>query len=140
MYYRCHKTKFKHGGSSIDSPDLIKNKKATINPNSVEDKCLQYAGTVAFNHEEIGKKISIEYQKPSYQITHLSGKVDWKKIEKNNPTMALNVLYVKKVNIYPAYISKNNLNHEQQIILLMIPKRETEVGIILQKKISSLLS
>ena len=100
MYYRCHKTKFKHGGSCTDSLDLIKNKKATINPTSVEDECLQYAGTVAFNHEEIGKKIRIEYQKSSYQITHPSGKDDWKKIEKNNPTMALNVLYVKKKWIY----------------------------------------
>ena len=29
-----------------------------------------------------------------------------KKLEKNNSAIALNVLYVKEVNIYPAYISK----------------------------------
>ena len=28
------------------------------------------------------------------------------------------------MNIYPAYISKLNLNHEKQIICLMIPKGE----------------
>ena len=32
----------------------------------------------------------------------------------------LNVLYVKK-EIYPAYVSKHNSNHEKQVILLMIP-------------------
>ena len=40
---------------------------------------------------------------------------------KNSPTIALNGLDVIKMNIYPAYILKNNLNHEKQIILLMIP-------------------
>ena len=49
-----------------------------------------------------------------------------KKIEKkNNPRIAPNVLYVKKNEyIYPAYISRRNLNHKSQIILLMIQKRE----------------
>ena len=37
-----------------------------------------------------------------------SEKNDWKKIEKNNIAIALNVLYVKK--IYPAYVSKHNSN------------------------------
>ena len=31
MYYKCHEENFKHGGSCIDSPDWMKNKKATIN-------------------------------------------------------------------------------------------------------------
>ena len=35
-------------------PDLIKNKKATINPiNKKNNKCLQYTETVALNHKEI---------------------------------------------------------------------------------------
>ena len=37
-------------------------------------------------------------------------KDDWKKIEKNNVTIALNVLYAKKEKIYPTYVSKYNLN------------------------------
>ena len=37
------------------------------------------------------------------------------KIEKNNRTIALNVLYAKKQKIYPA--SKYNSNREKQIIL-----------------------
>ena len=35
-----------------------------------------------------------------------SGEDDWRKIDKNNRTVVLNVLYVKKMNIHPAYISK----------------------------------
>ena len=34
-----------------------------------------------------------------------------------------NVLYVKKEEIYPAYVSKSNSNREKQVILLMIPNR-----------------
>ena len=54
-------------------------------------------------------------------INFKSKKDDWKKIDKNNVTIALNVLYAKKEKIYPAYVSKYNLNREKQVILLMIP-------------------
>ena len=40
---------FKRGGSHIDSPDWIKNKKATINPKNTDDKYFQYVVTVALN-------------------------------------------------------------------------------------------
>ena len=32
LYYKCHKINPSHSGSYIDSPDWLKNKKATINP------------------------------------------------------------------------------------------------------------
>ena len=38
-------------------------------------------------------------------INFQSEKDDWKKIEKNNRTIALNVFYAKKEKIYIAYIS-----------------------------------
>ena len=53
MYYNCRKVNFKRGGSYIDSPDWIKNKKATINTKSEDDKCFQYVENVALNYEEI---------------------------------------------------------------------------------------
>ena len=44
------------GGSYIDSPDWIKNKKGTINSiNKKDNKCFLYAVTVPLNHEEIKK-------------------------------------------------------------------------------------
>ena len=56
---------------------------------------------------------------------------------KNNSTVALNLYYVKKINIYPACISKHNLSHENQIIPLMIPNRR--MALSYSKKISALL-
>ena len=52
--------------------------------------------------------------------------------EKNNLTIALNVLYAKKQKIYPAYVSKHNSNREKQFILLMISNGEGRRFIILQ--------
>ena len=58
-------------------------------------------------------------------INYPSGKDDWKKFEKNNPTIALNVLYAKiEEKIYQAFISKHNSKREKQIILLMIRNGE----------------
>ena len=54
MYYKCHKINLNCGGSYIYSPDWIKNKKATRNPtNKKDNKCFQYAVTVALNYEQI---------------------------------------------------------------------------------------
>ena len=47
-------------------------------------------------------------------------KDDWRKLEKNNLIIALNVLYVKIEKVYPAYVSNDNSNSEQQVILLII--------------------
>ena len=103
MYYKCHKINPNRGGSYIDSPDWIKNKKATINLiNKKASKCFQYAVTVALNHEEIGKnperitKIEPFINKYNWQgINFPSEKDDWKKIEKSNVKVALNILYAK---------------------------------------------
>ena len=37
MYYKCHKVNFRRGSSYIDSPDWIKKKRATINPENKDD-------------------------------------------------------------------------------------------------------
>ena len=37
LNYKLHKISFNRGGSYIDSPDWIKNKKATINPKNKDD-------------------------------------------------------------------------------------------------------
>ena len=56
LYCKCHKINLNHGGSYIDSPDWIKNKKTTINPiNKKYNKCFQYAVIVPLNYEEVGK-------------------------------------------------------------------------------------
>ena len=56
LYYKCHKMSPNRGGSYIDSPDWIKNKKTAINSiNKKDNNCFQYAITVALNHEEMNK-------------------------------------------------------------------------------------
>ena len=55
LYYKLHKISLKRGESYADSPEWLKNKKATINPKTKDDKCFKYALTVSLNLEQIGK-------------------------------------------------------------------------------------
>ena len=106
--------------------------KATIKSiNKKDNKCFQYAVTVVLSHEEIGKnleritKVKCFINKYNWEgINFPSEKDDSKKFEKNNVTIALNILYTKKETKYPDYASKHNSNREKQVILLMIPNRE----------------
>ena len=52
LYYKLHKISLNRGRSYKDSPNWLKNKKATINPKNNDDKCFQYAVAVALNHEQ----------------------------------------------------------------------------------------
>ena len=122
MYYRRHKYNLKRGCSYIDSPAWIK--KSTINPKNEDDKCFQYTATAALNYEEIKwnpeRVLNIKpfTNKHNWKgINCLSKTGDWKRFEKNNPAIALNVLYIKEKEILPAYISKHNSTREKQIIL-----------------------
>ena len=53
LYYDLNKVSLSRGGSYIDSPKWLKTKKATINLKNKDDKCFQYALTVALNYEQI---------------------------------------------------------------------------------------
>ena len=55
LYYDLNKISLNRGGSYIDFHVWIKSKKATINPNNNDNKCFQYALTVALNYEIIKK-------------------------------------------------------------------------------------
>ena len=55
LYYNLNKVSLSRGGSYIDCPKWLKNKKATINSKNHDDKCLHYALTVALNYEQIKK-------------------------------------------------------------------------------------
>ena len=98
MYYKCHETNFKRGGSYIDSPDWIKNEKATINPKIQDNKCFQYAVSAVLNYGEIeshpGRVSNIKPFINKYNgkgINYPSKTDHWKTFEKNNPTIALNI-------------------------------------------------
>ena len=104
MFYKCHKINSNRSGSYIDSPDWIKNKRATINSiNKKDNNCFRYAVTAALSHEEIGNNPErMAKIKPFINKFELEGinfpseKDDWKNLQKNNVAIALNVLYAKK--------------------------------------------
>ena len=55
---KYHKINFKRGESYIDSPDWIKNKKATTNPiDKIDNKRFHYTATVALDNGKIGKHL-----------------------------------------------------------------------------------
>ena len=97
---------------------LNKNKKATVNPiNKKGNKFFQYVVTVVLSYEEIKKdpqrttKIKSFTNKCNWEGKNFpSENNDWKKFEKNNVKIALNVLFTKKERIYPAYVLKHHSN------------------------------
>ena len=129
LYYDLNTVSLSRGKSYVDSPEWLKNKKATINPKNNDDNCFQYALTVALNHEQI--------KSHPERISNIKSFIDqynwkernfptssnlWKKFESNNASIALNILYVSynAQEIRHAYKSKYNLTRENQVILLMV--------------------
>ena len=55
LYYDFNKTSINRGGSYIDLPKWLKDKKSIINPKNNDNKCFQYAVTLALNLDKIKK-------------------------------------------------------------------------------------
>ena len=132
LYYDFNKTSIYRGGSYIDSPKWLKDKKSTINPKNNDDKCFQYAVTLALsldnidNHPGRISKIKPFINKYNWKyIDFPSTSTDWKNFELNDE-IALNILYAphNTRKIHVPYKSKHNLARENQIILLMITDGE----------------
>ena len=123
LYYKVHKTSLDRGGSYRDSPEWLKNEKARINPkNKKDDKCFQYAISLALNYQIIHNNQQEVYNiKPFIDqydwngIDFPSNKKYWNKFELNNKTIARNVLFIpyNTKQIKPEYISKYNLNRKK---------------------------
>ena len=133
LYYDLNRITISKGGSYIKSTKWLNDKKCTINQKNNDNKCFQYAATLALNINSIDKHHQrITKIKPfinNYKwndINFSATKKDWNKFEVNNKNVALNILYVsyntKKIEI--AYKSKYNLIRDNQIILLMISNGE----------------
>ena len=132
LYYDFNKISLNRGGSYIDSPQWLKNKKSTINPKNNDHKCFQYAVTLALNLDKIKQDSQrISKVKPFIEqynwkdIDFPATSKDSKKFESNNE-IVLNILYVlyntRKIQV--AYKSKHNLTCGKQGILLMISNGE----------------
>ena len=146
LYYDFNKISINRGGSYIDSPKWLKNKKSKTNPINYDDKCFQYAVTLALNLDKIRKNPQrISKIKPfieQYNLKEIefpSTSKDWKKFELNNE-IALNILYVphNSRKILLAYKSKHNSTREKQVILLIITDGE-KCHYLVVKNLSRLL-
>ena len=102
LEHHLYKISLNRGSSHINSPEWIKNKDVTINSKNTKDKnCFQYAITAALiyqNNDHLSERISkLEPFINNYNwkyIEFLSHSKDWRKLECNNKTIALNILFV----------------------------------------------
>ena len=101
LKYIFQKIDLKRSGSYIETPEWLKNKGATTNCQNDDDKCFQYAITIALNYDEIGNhhqrvnKVKPFIDQYNWKDINFPSHVDdWKKFELNSKSVALNVLYV----------------------------------------------
>ena len=99
LSYSVHKISFKRGKSYTKAPEWVINKRATINPRNKDNNCFQCSITVALNHQNTeNHPESISNIKPFINqyngegIDFRVGIKDWEKFERNNNTIALNIL------------------------------------------------
>ena len=126
-----HKIDLRRGSSYIESPEWLKHKKATIDPQNKNNiYCFMYAIAISLFHEALGKnpdrisKKLIECTNPFnwHEIEYPASYDDYITFERLNPMVALNILYVplNKVNVCPEYISKRNVDSKYQVVLFKI--------------------
>ena len=126
-----HKKDLRRVTSFIDTPEWLKHKKATINPQNVNNVyCFMYAATIALYHSELGKNPGRISKKLDilvhcfnwHDITFPASYEDYTTFERLNSDVPLNVLYVpfEEQNVCPEYISNRNFDIKDQIILLKI--------------------
>ena len=129
LFYDFNRVNISKSGSYIESPKWLKDKKCIVNQKNNDNKCFQYATTLALNFNKIDRNPQrISKIKPfndNYNCNDINcptAKKDWNRFELNNKDVALNILYVpfntKKIEI--AYQSNYNLVRDNQVILLMI--------------------
>ena len=148
LYINFHKLALTWGGSYTELPKWLKSKKAVINPQNKDEECFKWAVVGALHHEEIKNNPERISLLRSYENQHnwkgLEFPVSIKKIDKfdkNNPGIAVNVLFSNKKsqNIYTACRSECNVKCKKQVNLLVIVNGEKRHYITI-KSISRLSS
>ena len=133
-----HKLELTQGSSYIDLPAWIVNKKAVINPQNEDEKCFKWAVITALHHEDIkNNRHRISNLEPYSDLYNWKGlefpmtvsKID--KFEKNNPDIAVNVLYLhhpkegkSKGKITILQRSDGNTSRSKVVNLLLITDNE----------------
>ena len=135
LYINFHRLVLTRGSSYIELPKWLKSKKAVINPQNQDEECFKWAAIEALHHKKIkhhpdGISLLRPYEN-QYNWKELEFPVSIKKIdkfEKNNPDIAVNVLFSSKKNqnIYTARRSGCNVKCKKQVNLLMIVDGENK--------------
>ena len=148
LYINFQRLALTRGCSYTELLEWLKSKKAVINPQNKDEECFKWAVIEALHHEEIKhhpERISLLWAyENQYNWKGLEFPVSIKKIdkfEKNNPGIAVNVLFSKKKsqNVYTARRSERNVKCKKQDNLLMIVDGEKRRYTAI-KNISRLLS
>ena len=145
MSYHSHRGGLQRGSSYIISPNWLAVKKAVINPKNEDEQCFKWAVIAALHHKEINshpERITnltyydrynwdgIKFPTPSNQ---------WSKFERQNPEVALNVLFVDgESKIEQAYISKFN-SIRPKIADVLIIQQGVKTHYVAIKNLSRLL-
>ena len=128
--YNIHfnKIDLRRGASFIDTPDWLKPKKATINPQNKNDVyCFMYAATIALYRSELGKnprRINEKLHLYSdifnwHNIDFPASYEDYTTFERLNSDFALNVLYVpfeEKIYVRNIYLIAILINRSNNIV------------------------
>ena len=148
LYINFHRLALTRGGSYIELLEWLKSKKAVINSQNKDEECFKWAVIAALHHEEIKhnpeRTSLLRPYENQYNWKGLEFPVSIKKIdkfEKNNPGIAVNVLFSnnKNQNIYTARRSECNVKCKNQVNLLMLVDGEKRHYTTI-KSISRLLS
>ena len=134
------------GSSYINLPPELKNKKALINMQNEDNKCLLWSVLRGLNPkdehpERIDKDLKSKENTLNMEgIEYPVSLKDIKRFEKQNPEISVSVLgYSKDEKIYPLRISKKENKRKHNIVLLLI-KDGDKSHYCLAKNLSALLS
>ena len=123
-----NKIDLRRGASFIDTPDWLKPKKATINPQNKNDVyCFMYAATITLYRSELGKnprRINEKLHLYSdifnwHNIDFPASYEDYTTFERVNSDFALNVLYVpfeEKIYVQNIYLIAILINRSNNIV------------------------
>ena len=125
LHINLHRLALTQDTSYIKLPEWIAKKKAVINPKNNDEKCFKWAVIAALHHEDIK-----HHPERTSLLQHYEGQYNWNelefslaiqrisKFERNNPRIAVNVLFNKKGCIYTACRSELNGNCRKQVNLV----------------------
>ena len=127
LHINFYRLVLKRGSPYIELPKWLKTKNTVLNIQKKYEECFKWATIATLYHEEIKKdhqRISRlrsyenQYNREGHEFLVSINKTN--KFEKNNPGIAVNVLFSNKKSIYTGRRSGSKVKCKKQVNLLMI--------------------